>query len=199
MGKRHPRGEGHRLREEILDATIDLLAETGDARAVSVRTIAQRVGRSTPLIYEHFADRDALLFEAARQALEAMGRAVDAETASEQDVALRLRARAHAYVDFARRHPEPYRILFMDPKHSGSLSIEEMLETTGLSGVRRELDVAIDAGLMAPRDTALTALTLWTALHGVASLVITHPALEWPDQLLDAVLDDLRDGLSATG
>lgn len=185
------------MRAEILDATIELLAETGDASAVSVRTIAQRVGRSTPLIYEHFADRDALLFEAARQALEAMGRAVDAETAAEHDVATRLRSRAFAYVDFARRHPEPYRILFMDPRHSGSLSIEDMLDTTGLSGVRRELDAAVDAGLMAPRDTALTALTLWTALHGVASLVITHPTLDWPDQLLDAVLDDLRDGLRA--
>lgn len=197
MAKRHARGQGHLLRDEILDATIELLAETGDASAVSIRTIAKRVDRSTPLIYEHFVDRDALLFEAARRALDRMGDAVEAETTTEHDVAVRLRARAHAYVEFARRHPEPYRILFMDPRHSGSLTLDQLLDTTGLSGVRRELDAAIDAGLMAERDTALTSLTLWTALHGVASLLITHPTLDWPDRLLDAVLDDLRDGLSA--
>ena len=49
------------MREEILDATTELLLETGHAKAVSIRSVAQRVGVTPPSIYLHFADKDALL------------------------------------------------------------------------------------------------------------------------------------------
>ncbi|MDT5124368.1 MAG: hypothetical protein QOH54_12, partial [Mycobacterium sp.] len=42
--RRAPRGSGEHLREEILDATTDLLLETGHAKAVSIRSVALRVG-----------------------------------------------------------------------------------------------------------------------------------------------------------
>ena len=54
--RRARRGEGERLREEILVAARELLAETNDADAVSVRAVAERVGVSTPSIYLHYAD-----------------------------------------------------------------------------------------------------------------------------------------------
>ena len=56
-----PRGSGDRLRDEILDAATELLLETGHARSVSIRSVAQRVGVTPPSIYLHFADKDALL------------------------------------------------------------------------------------------------------------------------------------------
>ena len=49
------------MRDEILDATTELLLETGQAKAVSIRSVAQRVGVTPPSIYLHFADKDALL------------------------------------------------------------------------------------------------------------------------------------------
>jgi AcrR family transcriptional regulator len=55
------RGLGDQLREEILDATIELLLQTGQAKAVSIRSVAQRVGVTSPSIYLHFAEKDALL------------------------------------------------------------------------------------------------------------------------------------------
>ncbi len=58
--QRAPRGSGDRLRDEILDATTDLLLDSG-VRAVSIRSVAQRVGVTPPSIYLHFADKDALL------------------------------------------------------------------------------------------------------------------------------------------
>src|ERR1700730_40457 len=58
---RAPRGLGDRLRHEILDAATDLLLETGQARAVSIRSGAQRVGVTSPSIYLAFEDKNALL------------------------------------------------------------------------------------------------------------------------------------------
>src|SRR6185295_14050813 len=59
--RRAPRGSGDQLRDEILDATTGLLLETGHAKAVSIRSVAQRVGVTPPSIYLHFADKEALL------------------------------------------------------------------------------------------------------------------------------------------
>ena len=42
--RRAPRGSGDQLRDEILEATTELLLETGHAKAVSIRAVAQRVG-----------------------------------------------------------------------------------------------------------------------------------------------------------
>jgi AcrR family transcriptional regulator len=194
--RRLPKGQGHVLRAEILRATVELLDDTGSVDAVSTRAIAQRVGRSTPLIYEHFADRDELLRSAARSALEHMGEQIEASLAGETDVAQRLRRRAHAYVDFARRHPEPYRILFMDRRYSSGTQLDALLATTGFAGVTRDLDNARANGLMISADTRLVTLTFWASLHGVASLLLTHPNMDWPPTLLDALLDQLRDGLT---
>ena len=56
------RGEGGRLREEILAAGTRLLLETGDEEAVSIRAIAQAVGVTPPSIYLHFADKTELIY-----------------------------------------------------------------------------------------------------------------------------------------
>jgi AcrR family transcriptional regulator len=193
--RRLPKGQGHLLRHEILKATVDLLDETNDAQSVSTRAVAARVGRSTPLIYEHFADRDELIRLAARSALEDMGRQVDNDLADEPDIAVRLRRRAHAYVDFAVSHPEPYRVLFMDRRYTTDQTLDELLATTGFAGVQRDFEAAHALGLLAQDDVRTVVLTLWAALHGVASLLLIHPSLDWPTSLLDQLLDELRDGL----
>src|SRR2546430_107813 len=59
--RRAPRGSGDLLRDQILDAATELLLETGHAKAVSIRSVAQRVGVTPPSIYLHFEDKDALL------------------------------------------------------------------------------------------------------------------------------------------
>jgi AcrR family transcriptional regulator len=195
---RLPRGQGHLLAAEILRATVELLDETNDADAVSVRSIAARVGRSTPLVYEHFADRMSLLRAAARSALDDMAAAVERDVGEEADVIARLRLRAQGYMAFARRHPEPYRLLLMDHRVPAAESLDEFIDTTGLNGVARDLRIAQDLGLVRSGDVRSITVALWAGLHGVASLVLTHPDMDWPDDLLDLVLSTLRDGLRPT-
>ncbi len=60
---RSRKGEGRRLREEILDATEALLLETGAAEQVSIRAVADAVGVTPPSIYRHFPDKDTLIYE----------------------------------------------------------------------------------------------------------------------------------------
>jgi hypothetical protein len=43
-----------------------------------------------------------------------------------------------------------------------------------------------------PREVVVT---LWTALHGVASLQVVHPGTLWPESMLEDLLDRLTYGL----
>ncbi len=183
------------LRSQIIDAVVSLLAETGDAEAVSIRAVAQRVGRTTPAIYEHFQDRHELLQVSALSMFTTMSERVTAALANEPDFRVRLRNRAHAYVSFAQDYPEPYRLLFMDRRPSSMLTIDELLATAGMTSLVDDLAAAHKAGRVAFDDLRSVALTLWMSLHGIASLLVAHPSLDWPAKLVDLLLDELAEGL----
>lgn len=57
---------GERTRARLIEATIEVVAEVGYARA-STRAIAERAGVAEGTIYRHFPDKTALFFAAALQ------------------------------------------------------------------------------------------------------------------------------------
>ncbi len=196
---RSPRGQGHLLQVEILETTAAMMSTVDDAEALSVRAIADAVGKTVPALYQHFADKAELLTAAAEYALNTMGTVVSEQVATETDIDRRLRTRAHAFVDFATEHPTPYRHLFMSPPgRTGQRdTIDLMMATVGFEGLVQDLIAAKDAGLMdQAHDPQVVAMILWTAVHGVASLLISHPDLNWPDDLLERVLDQHAFGLA---
>ncbi len=194
VSRRLPKGDGHLLRDMILEATVNLLREVGDPSEVSVRAVASRVGRTTPQIYEHFSGRTELLNEAAKRALLDMATQVDQAVGQSPDFRKRLRARAHAYVDFAASNPNAYRVLFMSPAEP-ELSAAELLGLAGMSSVVSDLKDAKKAGRLAWPNVEQVALTLWVSLHGIASLQVTHPNLVRSPKLLDQLLDEFTVGL----
>jgi len=175
------------------------MATVDDAEDLSIRTIADAVGKTVPAIYQHFADKSTLLTAAAEHALNTMGAVVDERVASEIDIDRRLRVRAHAFVDFATQHPVPYRHLFMarprSTPHGKPNTIELMMNSVGFSGMVRDLAEAKAVGLLIEQDPTDVAVALWTAVHGVASLLISHPELEWPPDLLERDLDQHAFGI----
>ncbi|WP_328494808.1 TetR/AcrR family transcriptional regulator [Streptomyces sp. NBC_00414] len=110
---RNRRGEGAGLRAEILAAAAELLDADGDERAVTLRAVARRAGIAAPSIYPHFHDRPALVLQVMRQAF--AGLSVRIRSALDQagdDPQERLNTACRAYLDFARDHPERYRVMF---------------------------------------------------------------------------------------
>ena len=57
MRPRNPRGQGNRLRDEVVDAAAALIAENGP-EALSLRAIARKAEITAPAIYRHFDDLD---------------------------------------------------------------------------------------------------------------------------------------------
>src|SRR3954464_11476209 len=110
---RSARGKGAELRGELLRAAMDLLTETGEEDAVSLRAVAQRVGVSVPSIYLHFADKQALLDAVCEEVFEALHMQMSAVSADADNPFAGLRAQGMAYVQFALDNPEHYRLVLM--------------------------------------------------------------------------------------
>jgi len=197
------RGEGAALRDEILTAARDLLAETGSEEAVSVRAVADRVGVSTPAIYLHFADKDALLAEVCNQVFAALDAAMEAAAASAEDPMDSLRQRGLAYVQFAVANPEHYRLVMMRrPIDVESIGPSDAMLAEGafahlLAAIRR----CQEAGLIrADEEPFGLGLVLWAAAHGIASLLIAKPGLPWEHagDVITRTIDSIGCGLMLT-
>ena len=197
---RAPRGSGDRLRGEILDAATDLLLETERARAVSIRSVARRVGVTPPSIYLHFADKDALLDAVCARCFEKLDEEMQRVSGEFSSAAEVLRAQGLAYIRFATQTPELYRIATMGEWRSGN-SIDVALETTAFKHMLATVQTLMDEGVYPPDDPTTVALEIWTAAHGVAAMLIAKPHLPFGDAevFADRVLSSVFYGRVVTG
>lgn len=193
--KRASRGSGELLREEIIAATKDLLAESASSDAVSIRAVADAVGVTPPSIYLHFADKDSLIEAVVADVFNELDAAmVGAAAGLDQPIDV-LCAYGLAYVRFAIEHPEHYRLATMElrgtagPQEAPS-PIDHVLADSAFNHLASVVVTCMTAGIFAPGDPVPVTLELWAAAHGIASLMIAKPFLPWgdPEEVADRVL-----------
>ncbi|MGX9787355.1 TetR/AcrR family transcriptional regulator [Mycobacterium sp. MMS18-G62] len=187
--RRAPRGSGEQLRDEILDATTELLLETGHAKAVSIRSVAQRVGVTPPSIYLHFADKDALLDAVCARYFEKLDEEMQRASADQPSAIEVLRAQGLAYVRFALKTPELYRIATMGEGRPGS-DVDIALNSSAFEHMRSAIESLMAEGTYPAGDSTTFVMELWAAAHGVAAMLISRPYMPWGDaeQFTDRVL-----------
>ena len=194
------KGEGHRLRHELITAASDLLGELGDPNQLSIRAVAAAAGVTPPSLYRHFADKQALLVAVLDERWAELHQLVEEAAASADDPFDGLRRWCLAYLAFAEERPGHYRVLFSAAAPAG-ISDDPALHPGAptffalVSAVQRCLDAG--AATDAARDSWFLALQLWLSGHGMVDLRIGQRfPFPWPpaETVLDAVLVDL--GLS---
>ncbi len=185
---RNRRGQGERLRAEILRAASEELAEAGDPELVSIRGVARRAGISAPAVYLHFADKREMLEAALVESFLRLRDSTRSAFGAEDDPVTCLRAGCRAYLDFAAANPGHYRVLFATPFGApGGETAGAGQEAFGvLVGV---IGRCMAAGVAAPGDARAVATNVWVAMHGMATLRSSRPDFDWPDR--DVQLDDL--------
>lgn len=196
--RRNPRGQGAALRDELLDAAEVLLRERGDESLVSVNDVVGAVGVTPPSLYAHFADKATLFVEVHARLMASFGDHLASSSAGIADPVEQLRARGHAYLEFARTHPDSYRALFMSSAaaNAGDDLPEQLMTTTSYADLLTNVEACIEAGdiHVAPEQADLVSRTIWALVHGIASMAITMP-LAWEPYGADAVLDRGFDAL----
>lgn len=186
---RSPRGSGAALRSEILAAAAELLNRTGNADAVSIRSVGEQVGVSAPAIYRHFADKEELIDAVVAQVFEDLAAAMRAAIDPNDSPTIRMRDLGLAYIRFALDYPEQYRLATEPAPTHGA--VDTVLTSGAFHIFAETAHEAMAAGLIDEGDPMPLVLDLWAAAHGIASLLLAKPFLPWGDPMTAAarVLD----------
>jgi AcrR family transcriptional regulator len=193
------RGDGNLLREEIMRATEKLLLKTNDADAISIRAIANAVRVTPPSIYIHFEGKEQLILAVCEREFEVFDGHLAEATEGIADPVEALKAMGRAYVQFGLEHPEQYRFLFMSKTPDWAMNHDHVSELAGFARLIDVVERCIAAGAFAPGDAFVMSCGLWTAVHGVTSLLIANPHFPWPpiDDLVAQGIDVHCKGLAA--
>jgi AcrR family transcriptional regulator len=151
-------------REHRIVAAARLIAEREGWDAVTIRRLADEIEYSQPVLYSHFANRDAIVAAVAVEGFQELTIALREAASGSRARRNALKNVAIAYLAFALDHPALYDAMFILPT---DLRFAEV-------GTRPELHAAFDAlaAVVSPfcADVELVTETFWAALHGLAAL-----------------------------
>ena len=178
------------LQEALVDAALALAREGGPG-AVVVREASRRVGVSHNAAYRHFPDREALLAAVRDRCSDALAAAMQVrlDAAGPPDgtperALARLEATGRGYVDFALGEPGLFRTAFAADGTPDSGS--------GPYGLlNAQLDGLVEAGALPPERRPSAELTAWSAVHGLAALLVDGPLRSLPEPARAVALDHL--------
>lgn len=194
----NPRRERQKIetRNGILEAARRVAREEGWG-AVTIRRIAALVEYSPPIVYEYFANKDAVLEELQRQGFELLAQEMRRAVAANEDTELCLLSMADSYWGFAHTYPELYQLMH------GGVSEQIPLEKT-LAGATEAADIVqatLEAWACAKGVVLMDAEgavdTTWGLLHGLISVSLLGRLRGGEERARDLARKAIKDLLSA--
>jgi AcrR family transcriptional regulator len=165
------------LRFALLAAARDLSQEQG-TDSVTLRETARRAGVSHAAAYHHFADKRDLLRSLAAEATADLATAMSRTLASDQPFAETLEKIAITYIEFARDRQAEFRFMFS----------RELCMPSGEPDALRDAQLRMQdafenyfrahGNLIQDADPRTLTLTLWSLIHGLATILVETPALK---------------------
>jgi len=189
------------------------LARDGGPEAVVLREAARKVGVSATAAYRHFAGHGDLIHAVKELAQERLAESMRAELATSEprtdkaDEALRrMRAIGMGYLRFALAEPGLFRTAFCRADknyldHSPEEQAAGMATSPAFQMLGETLDAMVAAGLLPTERRPFAEMHAWSAVHGLAMLMLDGPLNQLPDddreQAIARVLDGVIYGLVA--
>jgi AcrR family transcriptional regulator len=189
------------LRQEILDAASELFVKEGYEN-VSMRRIAEKIEYSPTTIYLYFKDKAELLEQVCHETFARLIQHLSRILEQPADPLERLRRGLIAYIHFGLDNPHHYRATFMMILPEGfDKQKYSRPDSPGLQAfdfLRRCVFDCISAGRIHSKDAELVSQTLWCAVHGVTSLLITHTMFPWVERqrIIESVVDTAISGVA---
>jgi AcrR family transcriptional regulator len=168
----------------LLESAVEL-ARNGGRSAVVLREVTRQAGVSPNAAYRHFEDLGALLRAVSWAAQARLAQSMEKELAAiefsgnkVQDARARLRAVGTGYLQFAQSEPGLFRMAFSEHV---DMSQAANPASTGASGqtpfqiLSSALDDLVTAGQLTPERRQAAEFFAWSAVHGLAMLLIDGP------------------------
>jgi AcrR family transcriptional regulator len=177
--QRNPRGQGARLRDDIIEAASRLLANPA-APPLTLRAVAREAGVAATSVYLHFADIESLIVAVAEHHFGELIQLQDDVREKSPDPCQQVRAGCLAYCEFGLAHPGHYQVMFANPlPMPADVPYEQF---PGLVAFRQLMGSVAGCIGVEPADERafFTAQLIWQQLHGIVSLRISRPLFPWP-------------------
>lgn len=150
-------------REEVISAALELTRERG-MEGVNARAVAARLGCSTQPLFREFESMEQLKDEVARRAMDIYASHI-AEGAAREPIS--YKGTGLAYIDFARREPELFKLLFMHDRITHPVAeIEDSSLELVISALMERVKLS--------REQAMEFhWHMWVFVHGLAVMAAT--------------------------
>jgi AcrR family transcriptional regulator len=160
--------------ERFIFAGLRVLHERGAAE-LTLRRVAQQAGSSTMGIYSCFGGRAGMLEAIYRRGFELLKDAITAPAAN-ADPGQAIIAIATAYRRFALGNPALYALMFERPlpAFDPSPQLRSWALDLTFTPLAEEVARAQAGGLLAGNDPVRPSYLLWTTVHGITSIELTH-------------------------
>ena len=149
----------------MIRAAIELVKKKGP-RGFTLNEASRSAGVSASAPYNHFKDKEALLIEVVVLGNRTLEAELQDAANRHGTVRDRLRAVYLAYIEFAKRHPELFAVMFQS-------GIDKTPYPEVHSSGARAFGVAVDLAVQLESSAAAAqelALAVWTMAHGFATL-----------------------------
>jgi AcrR family transcriptional regulator len=176
-----------KLRGEILAAASKMFADRG-YEAVTLRAIAQEIGYTHAVIYQHFSDKWHILAELSSETIGLMIQNFDAIAAQHPESKERLFATSRGLIQFCTAHPQQFRNVFFGPENRNGTRAGQYIDDIGKPLFQRFVqlffEVAKKEGLP-NRNDPVVAHTWWYSIFGLATLMVIQGGVsDRPEQTL---------------
>jgi AcrR family transcriptional regulator len=177
--QRNPRGQGERLRDDIIEAASRLMADPASP-PLTLRGVAREAGVAATSVYLHFPDISSLIVAVADRRVGELVQHQEQARDPDADPCEQVRAGCLAYCEFGLRHTGHYLVMFTNP-----LPMPDDMPPEEFPG-RKAFQILTDAVAKCigsePEDPEAfrTAQLIWQQLHGIVSLRISRPLFPWP-------------------
>ena len=185
-----------RLKEEtrvnILDASLNIVKEEG-WQSLSMRKIADKIEYTAPIIYEYFANKEAILMELTRKGFLILARDMKAAKEKHRLPEKQLEAMWLAYWKFAFAERELYQVMFgvdvnccelceiMPDAEAPSILVSEVIEQIMAPNKPTEDEVCVKY------------YTFWSVIHGLISINMVRRTTS--DEITHEVLKNAISGI----
>lgn len=166
-----------RLKEEtrvnILDASLDIVKEEG-WQALSMRKIADKIEYTAPIIYEYFANKEAILMELTRRGFILLAKEMQAAKEKHRIPAKQIEAMWLAYWNFAFTQKEFYQLMFGVDVNCCELAAMMPEAEVPFTLVTDVIEEVMASQKPSEDDICVKYYTYWSVIHGLISINLTR-------------------------
>jgi len=162
------------LKEELIRESLKMV-ESGGIASITLRELTNRLGTSRTALYRHFTSKEELLQEVIQAGFEKLDTHIFSTLDSDLDLNLKLHDLGRAYIDFAIKNPNLYRMIFgheIKEQREESCDINEREDAPGFHKLVDIITDAQNANILKKDDAFMQATVMWSMLHGLSNLLI---------------------------